>query len=49
MSGESGIMDDAVTTGINSMVPISAPEHDEKTSGDTLATQVRRKHISLPE
>ena len=47
MPGESGIVDDAATTDIDSMVPISATEHDETSSWHPLSTQVRCRHVSL--
>jgi hypothetical protein len=46
--GEPGVMDDAATAGIDSMMPISAPEHDQRSSWHTLTTQVRGSHVSLP-
>ena len=48
ISREPGIMDDAAAAGIDSMMPISAPEHDQRSPWHTLATQVRRNHVSLP-
>jgi hypothetical protein len=45
--GEPGIMDDAASTGIDSMMPISTPEHDQRSSRRTLATQIGRNHVNL--
>ena len=44
-----GIMDDPTLAGVNSMVPVSAPEYDEAGSWHPFVHQVHGRHFDLRE
>jgi hypothetical protein len=44
---ETGIMDDPTLPGVNSMMAVSAPEHDEASSWHPFVPQVRGRHFDL--
>jgi len=46
---ETGIMDDPTLAGVNSMMPVSAPEYDEAGSWHPFVPQVHGRHFDLRE
>jgi len=46
---EAGVMDDPTQAGVDSMMPVSAPEYDEAGSWHPFVPQVHGRHFDLPE
>jgi hypothetical protein len=46
---QTGIMDDPTLAGVDSMMAVSAPEHDDASSWHPFVPQVRGRHFDLRE